>query len=92
MGALRAACRTGSIAIGLRVGVWSGLLSGGIVFVTSMSLIILFHDALMKDPSNIREFARSAHRSLTEAELSSFLFWDRLGGAVTTFGLDHSSE
>jgi hypothetical protein len=35
----------------------------------------------MKDPENIREFALSAHRAPTEAELSGFLYWDALGGA-----------
>jgi hypothetical protein len=57
-------------------------MSGGIVFVTAMSLIILLHNALMKDPSNLQEFARSAHRAPTEAELFNFLFWDGLRGAV----------
>jgi hypothetical protein len=79
---LVAAYRTGRIALALRVGVWSGLLSGAIVFVTLMSVVILFHDAMMKDPSNIHEFARTAHRAPTEAELSDFLYWDALGGAL----------
>jgi hypothetical protein len=82
MGGLVAAYRTGCIAVALRVGVWSGLLSGAIVFVTLMSVVILFHDALMKDPSNIHEFLRAAHRAPTEAELSDFLYWDALGGAL----------
>jgi hypothetical protein len=30
--------------VALRVGVWSGRLSGAIVFVTLMSVVILFHD------------------------------------------------
>jgi hypothetical protein len=37
---------------------------------------------MMKDPSNIHEFARSAHRPPTEAELSDFLYWDALAGGV----------
>jgi hypothetical protein len=82
IGGLVAAYRTGRIALALRVGVWSGLLSGAIVFVTLMSVVILFHDALMKDPSNIHEFARTAHRAPTEAELSDFLYRDALGGAL----------
>jgi hypothetical protein len=82
IGGLVAAYRTGRISAALRVGVWSGLLSGGIVFVTGMSMVILFHGALMKDPSNIHEFARAAHRAPTEAELSKFLYWDALGGAL----------
>ena len=79
---LLAAYRTGRISAALRVGVWSGLLSGGIVFVTGRGTVILFHDALMRDPSNIHEFARTPHRAPTEAELSSFIYWDMLGGAL----------
>lgn len=82
IGGLIAAYQTGRISSALRVGIWSGLLSGGIVFVIGMSLVILFHGALMQDPSNIREFARTARRAPTEAELSSFLYWDALGGAL----------
>jgi hypothetical protein len=82
MGGMFAAYRTGSIAAALRVGAWSGLISGGIVFVTVVTLVLLFHGAMMKDPSNIHEFAKTAHRVPTEAELSSFLFWDALGGGA----------
>jgi hypothetical protein len=81
IGGLVAAYRTGSMSAGLRVGFWSGLLSGGIAFVTIVILVTLFHDALMKDPSNVQEFARTAHRAPTEVELSKFLFWDGLAGA-----------
>ena len=82
MGGAVTAYRTGRISVALRVGVWSGLLSGAIVFVTLMSMVMLFHKALMKDPSNIHEFARTAHRAPTEAELSNFLYRDALGGAL----------
>jgi hypothetical protein len=82
MGGLVAAYRTGRISVALRVGVWSGLLSGAIVFMALMSVVTLFHGALMKDPSNIHEFARTAHRAPTEAELSDFLYRDALGGAL----------
>jgi hypothetical protein len=49
-----------------------------------LAITILFHGAMMQDASNTHEFARSAHRSPTEAELSRFLYWDALGG-----GLNH---
>ena len=84
MGGLVAAYRTGSIGVALRVGLWSGLISGAITLAVGMSLVLFFHDAMMKDPSNIHEFARSAHRVPSEAELSRFLYWDMLGG-----GLNH---
>jgi hypothetical protein len=82
IGGLVAAYQTGRISVALRVGVWSGLLSGSIVFVTGMGIVVLFHSAMMRDPSNIHEFARTAHRAPTEAELSSFLYRDMLGGAL----------
>jgi hypothetical protein len=82
IGGLVAAYRTGRISTALRVGVWSGLLSGIIVFVTGMGIVVLFHSAMMTDPSNLHEFARTAHRAPTEPELSNFLYWDALGGSL----------
>jgi lysylphosphatidylglycerol synthetase-like protein (DUF2156 family) len=81
MGGLIAAYRTSRISTALRVGVWSGLLrKHGVRDLHEYR--DHFHGALMQDPSNIREFARAAHRAPTAAELSSFLYWDALGGAV----------
>jgi len=37
------------------------LISGAIVFVTGATILVLFHDAMMKDPSNIHELSLSAH-------------------------------
>jgi hypothetical protein len=82
LGGLVAGYRTGSIGAALRVGIWSGVISGVITFATIMSITCLFHDAMMKDPSNIHEFARGAHRSPTKAELSSFLYSDAFAGGV----------
>lgn len=82
VGGFVAAYRTGSIVTALRVGVWSVLISGAIVLVTGVTMIFLFHDAMMNDPSNIHEFARSAHRSPTKAELSEFLYSDGVAGMV----------
>jgi hypothetical protein len=48
-----AAYRTGRIRAALQVGIWSGLISGAIVGVTLMSITVLFHDAMLQDPSNI---------------------------------------
>jgi hypothetical protein len=79
-----AAYQTGSLTKALQVGVWSGVISGVITCLTVVGITTLFHDAMMSDPSNIHEFARSAHRPPTPAELSSFLYRDALGG-----GLNH---
>jgi len=82
LGGYAAAHRTGSMRSAIYVGIWSGLISGAILFVTLMSITVAFHSAMMLDPSNVHEFARSAHRPPTSAELSSFLYRDALGGAV----------
>lgn len=81
VGGAVAAYRTFSIASALRVGIWSGMISGAIAAVACMGITVLFHDAMMTDPSNIHEFARSALRPPTQAELSAFLYWDAVGGA-----------
>lgn len=81
---LVAAYRTGSIQVALRVGVWSGLISGAIACVVVILVTILFHKAMMSDASNIHEFSLTAHRAPSQAELSSFLYRDALGG-----GLNH---
>lgn len=77
-----ASYRIGSIRAALRVGVFAGLISGAIVFVTLMGMRFLFHNAMMLDRSNIREFALNAHRGPTQAEPSKFLYTDALGGAL----------
>jgi hypothetical protein len=83
-GGMVAAYRANSIPAALRVGVWSGLLSGAITLGTIFAITLLFHNAMMGDPANLREFARSAHRLPSTAELSRFLYTDALGG-----GLNH---
>jgi hypothetical protein len=81
-GGMQAAYKLNSIRAALRVCVWSGLLSGAIVLVTVMATTVIFHDAMMNDPGNSHEFARSAHRQPTQAELSRFLYDDAIGGGV----------
>ena len=44
IGGVVAAYRTSSIAAAFRVGLWSGVISEGITFVTILSILILFHD------------------------------------------------
>lgn len=82
IGGFVAAHRTRSISAALRVGLWSGLISGAITFATLASVVVLFHDAMVRDPSNIREFALSVHRQPSEAELSRFSYTDGLAGGV----------
>jgi len=77
-----ASYRIGSIREALKVGIFAGLISGAIVFATLLGMTFLFHNAMMLDPSNIHEFALSAHRAPTQAELSTFIYTDALGGAL----------
>lgn len=77
-----AARESGSIVMALRVGVWSGLLSGGMLCVTGIGIVVLFHGVMMRDPSSIHEFALHAHRAPTQGELSRFLYDDMVGGAL----------
>jgi hypothetical protein len=72
----------GSMRAALRVGLLSGLISGVMCLLTIVPITILFHGAMMLDPSNIHEFARSAGRAPSQAELSHFLYWDALGGGL----------
>jgi hypothetical protein len=81
---LTTAYQTESIVTALRVSLWAGLISGAFSFVTIVGVVTLFHDAMMKDSSNIHEFARSAHRTPSDAELSKFIYLDGLAG-----GLNH---
>jgi hypothetical protein len=84
MGGFVAAYRTLSIISALRVGLWSGLLSGSIALVTISTVVVLFHDAMMNDPSNVHEFTNGAHRLPSEGELSRFIYTDGFAG-----GLNH---
>jgi len=83
-GGMVASYQTNSIPAALRVGVWSGLLSGTITLGTILAITLLFHSTMMGDPANLREFARGAHRLPSTAELSRFFYTDALGG-----GLNH---
>ena len=51
IGPLVAPYRTGNIRTALRVGIWSGLISGIMVLVTGIGMMLTFHQALMNDPS-----------------------------------------
>jgi hypothetical protein len=60
MTGLSAAYRMGgSMRAALRVGLISGLISGVMCLLTIVPMMILFHDAMMLDPSNIQEFVRA---------------------------------
>ncbi len=86
-----ASYRIGSVRAALWVGGFAGLISGAIVFATLLGMTLLFHNAMMLDPSKIHEFALNAHRAPTQAELSTFLYTDALGGALNMMWICRSS-
>lgn len=87
LGGLIAAYRIGRIVAALQAGALAGFIGGAIVSVTLIGITLLFHDAMMLDPSNVHEFALSAHRPPTQAELSDFLYTDAWGGALNMMWL-----
>jgi hypothetical protein len=84
VGGFLAGYRSGRTGSALRVGIGSGLISGLITLSALATVIVPFHNEMMKDPSNIREFERGAHDVPSEAELSRFIYSDGLAG-----GLNH---
>lgn len=76
------ACRTRSFAAAVQVGALSGLIGSSILFVTGIGMTVAFHDALMKDPSAVHEYELSMPTPPTPAQLSSFVYWDALGGVL----------
>jgi hypothetical protein len=87
MGGLLAAYWTDNVGTAIRVAACSGVLSAAITIVTVIGVNILFHDAMMKDPSNIHEFVRTVHRLPTDSELSDSIFTDAVGGCVSQIWL-----
>jgi hypothetical protein len=77
-----ATCRTRSFGAALKVGALSGLIGSSILFVTGMGTIIAFHDAMMKDPGNVREYQLSTPTSPTKEQLSEFIYSDALEGSI----------
>ncbi len=76
------ACRTPSFVAAVQVGALSGLIGSSILFITGMGMNIAFHDAIMKDPVAVHEYELSMPTPPTPAQVSSFVYWDALGGVL----------
>jgi len=76
------ACRTRSFAAAVQVGALSGLIGSSILFITGMGITVAFHDAIMKDPAAVHEYELSMPTPPTPAQVSSFVYWDALGGVL----------
>jgi hypothetical protein len=73
---------TSSILTAMGVAFFSGVISTAITIVTVIGINILFHDAMMQDPSTIRAFIQAVHHEPTNTELSDFILTDALGGCA----------
>ncbi len=69
--------RSGTIRAGTLVGLWSGIVSGLLTFLSLMAVTYLFINNMLKDPQNILQFQRSGAPNLV-----TFIIGDSLAGAT----------
>jgi hypothetical protein len=72
-----AAYRRGGFGKAVFASVYSGLISGVIVFAGGMTMEVVFHSALRQSPSVLSEFATSGGTNL-----NLFMYWDALVGGL----------
>lgn len=81
MGSLLTAAKTRSIASGIRIGLWSGYISGIISCLMALSLILFGMRFLLRDPINIAEYAARAKGSSPTA-MASYFAYETMAGAL----------
>jgi hypothetical protein len=69
--------RTGNIRTGGLVGLWSGLISGLITFLSLMAITYLFLGTMLQDSENSLQFQESGAPNLV-----TFVIGDSLAGAI----------
>jgi hypothetical protein len=69
--------RSGTIRAGTLVGLWSGIVSGLLTFLSLMAVTYLFINNMLKDPQNILQFQGSG-----APDLVTFVIGDSLAGAT----------
>ena len=79
--ALAASAEHASISSGLRVGLWSGYISGIIACLMALSLILFGMRFLLRDPLNINEYATRAHGSSVDG-MASYFAYETMAGAL----------
>lgn len=78
---LAAALNTRKVSSGLRVGLWSGYVSGIIACLMALSLILFGMRFLLRDPLNISEYATRAHGS-SAGGMAAYFAYETMAGAL----------
>jgi hypothetical protein len=68
---------TGNTRAGFQVGLWSGITSGVLTFLSLMAVTYLFRNHMLQDPQNILQFQGSR-----APDLPTFVIGDSLAGAT----------
>jgi hypothetical protein len=68
---------TGSSRVGMLVGLWSGIVSGLLTFLSLMTITYVFLQTMLQDPQNMIQFQGSGAR-----DLATFVIGDSLAGAT----------
>ena len=71
------ALHSGLIRMGILIGVWSGIVSGLLTFLSLMAVTYLFLNRLLHDPQNMLQFQGSG-----TPDLATFVIGDSLAGAT----------
>ena len=79
--ALVTSARTATVVSGLRVGLWSGYISGIIACLMALSLILFGMRFLLRDPINVSEYAARAHGS-SAGGMASYFAYETMAGAL----------
>lgn len=77
--------RTGRLIPSLRIGVWSGLISGAISLLTLLVMDAVFLDSFRRSPTVLAEFARSR-----DLDFTHFVYLDSLAGGASHLALGPS--
>jgi cytochrome bd-type quinol oxidase subunit 2 len=75
-----AAYRSGRLSQGIRVGTWSGFVSGVVACGTGLALVVFGMPLLLSDPLNLAEWSNRAKDS-TAPTMASYLAYETLAGA-----------
>jgi hypothetical protein len=71
------ALHSGMIRTGILIGVWSGIVSGLLTFLSLMAVTVVFLNQMLQDPQNILQFQGSG-----ASDLVTFVMGDSLAGAT----------
>jgi hypothetical protein len=72
--------RTGRVATGLLIGLWSGLISGGLACLTALLLIVFGMPLLLRDPLNQAEWIKYGAED-GAPDMATYFAYETLAGA-----------